>query len=207
MYTGSESSLERFREEVIEKLSSSYSRDHLDEHEFEQRVEEATAATSHEDLRKLILDLPLAGAPNPLVPAGDSSSPVTDLDVVPSRYIANDSDVTQDSTVIAIFSGADRKGVWDPPKTLNVIATFGGADIDLREARIPSRGMTINVMALFGGVDIVVPDDLNVEVSGAGILGGFDGKNHRGSTDPRTPTVKVNGIAIFGGVDVKIKRR
>ncbi len=62
-------------------------------------------------------------------------------------------------------------------------------------------------MALFGGVDIVVPEDLDVEVSGAGIFGGFDGKNHKGSSDLKTPKVKVNGVAIFGGVDVKIKRR
>ena len=189
--------MERFREEVIEKLSSSYSCDHLNVEEFEQRVEQATAAGTHEELRKLLMDLPLAGAPNPLVemPAGRRG------------YLINDGDAANESTVIAIFSGAERKGVWDPPKVLNVIAMFGGSDIDLRQARIPAGGIRINAFALFGGVDIIVPEDLNVEASGAGIFGGFDGKNHRGSNDPLTPTVKVNGLAMFGGVDVKIKRR
>ncbi len=189
--------MERFREEVIEKLSSSYSRDHLNVEEFEQRVEQATAAGTHEELRKLLMDLPLAGAPNPLV----------EMPADQRRYLINDRDAPSESTVIAIFSGAERKGVWDPPKVLNVVAMFGGSDIDLRQARIPKGGIRINVAALFGGVDIIVPEDLNVEVSGAGIFGGFDGKNHRGSNDPLTPTVKVNGVAIFGGVDVKIKRR
>jgi len=182
---------------VIEKLSSSYSHDHLNEHEFEQRVEQATAAGTHAELRKLLFDLPPAGAPNPLV----------EVPVERQPYLVNDGDAAAEASVIAIFSGAERKGVWDPPKSLNVVAMFGGSEIDLRQARIPAGGLSINVAALFGGVEIVVPEDLNVESSGAGIFGGFDGKNHRGSSDPRTPTVKITGVAIFGGVEIKIKRR
>ncbi|MEE8440676.1 MAG: LiaF domain-containing protein [Spirochaetia bacterium] len=189
--------MERFREEVIEKLSSSYSRDYMNQQEFEQRVELATAAGTHEELRKLLMDLPPAGAPDPPV----------EIRADRRELLINDGDATNESTVIAIFSGADRKGVWDAPKHLNVVAMFGGADIDLRQARIPAGGLAINVAALFGGVDIVIPEDLNVEVSGAGIFGGFGGKNHRGSSDPRTPTVKITGVAIFGGVEIKIKRR
>lgn len=207
MISESDPSVERFREEVIEKLSSSYSRDHLNVEEFEQRVEQATAAGTHEELRKLLMDLPPAGAPDPLVSVDDGSGRRAELTLDPQQYLINDSDAASESTVIAIFSGAERKGVWVSPRTLNVIAIFGGSEIDLRQARVPAGGMTINVFAFFGGVDIIIPEDLNVQVSGAGIFGGFDGKNHRGSSDPRTPTVKINGAAIFGGVDIKIKRR
>lgn len=196
-----DSSLERFREEAIEKLSASYARDHLTQSEFEERVEHATAAANHEELRKLLMDLPVVSAPDPPVTAG-----TTMPDVRQKTQIVADADSARESSLIAVFSGADRKGVWDPPRTLNVVAVFGGSDIDLRDARIPAGGIKINVIAMFGGVDIIVPDDLNVEVSGAGIFGAFDGKNHRGSSDPRTPTVRVDGIALFGGVDIKIKR-
>jgi cell wall-active antibiotic response 4TMS protein YvqF/uncharacterized protein DUF1707 len=206
MNNGSDSSLERFREEVIEKLSSSYSRDYLNESEFEDRVEQATAADSHEALRKLLIDLPLAGAPDPPVPVDGRSDPQLSHGVRGGLAI-NSGEVRSESTALAIFSGAERKGVWDPPRTLNAIAMFGGCDIDLRDARIPAGGMTINAVVMFGGVDIIVPEDLNVEVSGAGIFGAFDGKNHRGSSDPNTPTIKIDGVAIFGGVDIKIKRR
>ena len=130
MHSGSDSSVERFREEVIEKLSSSYSRDHLNVQEFEQRVEQATAAGTHEELRKLLMDLPPAGAPDPLVPFGDSSSQSANLTVGRQQYLINDGDAANESTVIAIFSGAERKGGWDAPKNLNVVAMFGGSDID-----------------------------------------------------------------------------
>jgi hypothetical protein len=200
----SDPSLERFREQVIEQLTTGYSRDYLNQEEFEQRVETATSANTHQELRKLLLDLPAAGAPNAPVPRGTSELAG---DYGRSSYVINDQESARESTVVAIFSGADRKGVWDPPRMLNVVAIFGGSDIDLRDARIPAGGITIHVAALFGGVDVIVPEDLNVVVNGVGIFGGFDGKNHTVRDDPRAPTVRIDGAAIFGGVDVKIKPR
>jgi hypothetical protein len=196
-------SLERLREHVIEQLSTGYSRDFLSEHEFEQRLETATAASTHSELRSLILDLPAAGSPNPPAVAGEHSPASRTREAFP----INRGEVPRESTVIAIFSGADRKGVWDPPKTLNVVAIFGGSDIDLREASLPPGGITINVVAMFGGVDIIVPEGMNVEISGAGIFGAFEGKRRKSPAIPGAPTVKVEGAAIFGGVEVKFKER
>jgi len=199
--SNADSSLERFREEAIEKLSASYASDHLTQTEFEERVEQATSASSHQELRRLLMDLPVVSTPNPPAPTG---SGMPDLRMKTS--IVPDSQASRESSIISIFSGASLKGVSDPSRSLNVVAFFGGSDIDLRDARIPAGGITINVFAMFGGVDIIVPDDLNVEVNGAGIFGGFDGKNHHASDNPLTPTVKVNGVAFFGGANVKIKR-
>ena len=199
-------SLERLREQVIEQLSNGYSRDFLSELEFEERLEKATGADSHSDLRSLIVDLPIAGSPNP--PAVQGQTPPEPIRET-APFPINNGEVRRESTVIAIFSGSDRKGLWDPPKTLNVVAMFGGSDIDLRDAHFPPGGMTINAVAMFGGVDIIVPEGINVEVSGAGIFGAFDEgkrKKHRRPI-PGAPTIKVEGVAIFGGVDVKYKER
>jgi hypothetical protein len=40
---------------------------------------------------------------------------------------------------------------------------------------------------------------------GAGIFGGFDRTNNE-VDDPDAPTVVVEGLAIFGGVSVKIRQ-
>ena len=198
-------SLERLREQVIEQLSSGYSRDLLSESEFEDRLTTATNASAHADLRALILDLPLVGSPNAPAPYGGSDAPLASDGQ--QQVAINRGEVRDESSVIAIFSGADRKGVWDPPKTLNVVAIFGGSDIDLREARIPAGGMTINAVAMFGGVDIIVPDGVRVETSGAGIFGAFEAKERAYDLPPGSPTIKVEGVAIFGGVEVKQKRK
>lgn len=194
-------SLERLREHVIEQLSTGYSRDFLSEHEFEQRLETATAASTHSELRSLLVDLPLAGSPNPPAVSEAQQPAARTRDAFP----INRGEVASESTVIAIFSGADRKGVWTPPRTLNVIAIFGGSDIDLREVSFPPGGLTINVVAMFGGVDIIVPEGINVEVSGAGIFGAFEGRKRTSQPIPGAPTVKIDGVAVFGGVDVKFK--
>ena len=196
-------SLERLREQVIEQLSTGYSRDFLSEEEFEQRLETATGAKSHSELRHLVFDLPPAGAPNAPAVTGEASLGPGALE----RFVVNRGEVADESSVIAIFSGTDRKGVWDPPKKLNVLAVFGGSDIDLREARFPPGGLTINAVALFGGVDIVVPEGTNVVMSGAGIFGAFEAGKRKIAAISGAPTVKVEGAAIFGGVGVKFKER
>jgi hypothetical protein len=59
-------------------------------------------------------------------------------------------------------------------------------------------GATIEVNALFGGGTLVVPDDWNVETSVAGIGGAGDGRPAR-ERSPEAPTLRVEGVAIFGG--------
>ena len=189
-----QASLERLRERVIEQLSSGYSQDLLSEGEFDERMQDANRAESHADLRRLIGDLPAASSSGSLAPgAGSSTFPV------------NDGAVDAESSLVAIFSGTERKGVWDPPTTLNVVAFFGGSEIDLREANMPPDGMTIRVAAVFGGGEITVPEGFNVKMGGAGIFGAFESKRRRERTIPGAPTVKVDGVALFGGVEVKFK--
>jgi len=199
----SNDSLERLREHVIEQLSTGYSQDFLSEDEFEERLETATGATAHSELRMLLVDLPLAGSPN--------APSVRNDDVTASRraelFSTNHGDVANESSVIAIFSGSDRKGIWNPPRTLNAVAIFGGSDIDLRDAHLPPGGMTINVVAMFGGVDIILPEGINVQVNGAGILGAFEEKRRSTPPVPGAPTIKIDGVAFFGGVDIKFKER
>lgn len=194
-------SLERLREHVIEQLSTGYARDFLSESEFEQRLDTATGAETHADLRGLIFDLPPAGSPDAPAVVGDQPVARGERE----QFMINRGQVAEESSLVAIFSGAERKGVWDPPKRLNVVAIFGGGDIDLREAHFPPGGLTITAVAMFGGVEITVPEGTNVEMSGAGILGGFESRKRKKPPVPGAPTVKVEGVAILGGVDVRFK--
>ena len=88
-----------------------------------------------------------------------------------------------------------------PPRH-SVVAILGGVQLDLREARFSQREVTIDVFTLMGGVDITVGEDVEVDVSGFGIMGGFD---HRatGPGLPGAPKVRVVGLALMGGVNVR----
>lgn len=90
------------------------------------------------------------------------------------------------------FAGEEFKG-----KTLNAI--FGGIKLDLRKAKIKDD-VVINANAIFGGIDIIVPDNVIVKTKSTSFFGGVSNKK----TDAgKGPIVYVNGVGIFGGVEVK----
>ncbi len=103
---------------------------------------------------------------------------------------------------IAVMSGVDRAGGWVVPPRHTVFTLMGGVQLDLREARFSEREVTIDVLAIMGGVNIIVGEDLEVEVSGFGFMGGFD---HRGAGPglPGSPRLRVVGFALMGGVNVQ----
>jgi predicted membrane protein len=85
-----------------------------------------------------------------------------------------------------------------------ITAIMGGFGIDLRGAAIAGDSATINIFTLWGGVDLKVPEDWNVVMSGAPILGVFtnSAKTFR-QGDAAAKTLFVKGAAIMGGVEVK----
>ncbi len=58
-----------------------------------------------------------------------------------------------------------------------------------------------------GGVDIIVPPDLRVEVTGFGLMGGWDDKTRDEDLPPDAPLVQVRAFTLMGGVTVKSKER
>lgn len=80
-------------------------------------------------------------------------------------------------------------------------AVFGGIECDLRNAVI-EEDVVIDVSAIFGGVDIFLPQNVRVKISSTSIFGGVDEKIIH---DPigEVPTVYINAVCLFGGVDIK----
>jgi len=181
------------RREVIEKLKAHFAKDNIDVDEYEHRLMVATNTESTLELTSLLSDLP-----------GIEDEPDKETEVGEWDYEINTGMVRKSQAMVNIFSGTTRKGVWNPPRYLDLINIFGGSDIDFRNARIPPSGVTVTVVAVFGGVDIIVPPGINVEVNGIGIFGGFDDKS-TGEVYEGAPTIKVDGIALFGGASVKVK--
>jgi hypothetical protein len=57
-----------------------------------------------------------------------------------------------------------------------------------------------------GGAEIIVPPGLNVESDGIAILGGFDHTEEASlDPDPDAPILRLRGLALLGGVEVKIQ--
>jgi hypothetical protein len=104
---------------------------------------------------------------------------------------------------LSVMGGFSRRGAWTVPRRLAAISVMGGGTLDLRQARFTDGEATINVLAIMGGIDITVPEDAEVRVHGAGILGGFGGRRASGPGRSGAPRIVINGLGIMGGVSVK----
>jgi hypothetical protein len=187
-----EGSLKQIREQVIERLTDGYAHNLLEEEEFEQMIAEATNAGSKQELITLSENLPTI----PGQRSADIGMPVT----------INRGPVKQEDILACVFSGTTRKGVWRPARKINSFTLFGGTEIDFSDAEIPSDGVVIDLFCVFGGVDIRIPEGLNVDSRGFALFGGFDDKSD-GVVREDVPTVTIRGLVLFGGVDIKMRRK
>lgn len=187
------------RERIAEALREAVAEGRLDMEEFEERLDAAYRARTHADLEPLVRDLPGAGRESP-VPGGRTTSP-TGVDPLRSDRIGG----TPTSTVaIGVMGGFQRTGRWTVPRRFTSLAVFGGGEIDLRDASFEEREVVIRCFAVMGGVQVTVGPDVEVHVSGVGIMGGFDHRS-AGEGTPGGPRVVITGVALFGGVAVERK--
>jgi len=190
--------VERLREQVIEQLKGNYAHDNLLIEEFERRLEIATASEDRYELLKVVEDLP---AVKPVDGAADRSWRSQERGV-----LLNSGKIRVEEHMVAIFSGVDRKGEWRPARNSKLLALFGGMDLDFRNAYLPPGDTFIDAMCLFGGVDMIVPEGINVEVNGFPLFGGINNSTS-GEFLPGAPTLHVRAFVMFGGIEVKTKKK
>jgi len=182
------------RHQVAEILREAAGEGRLDIDELDQRLEATYAARTYADLVPITFDLPSHPYARPVPARPPAASP----QVVPGPDKENH---------LAILSGLSRKGVWVVPRHLSILAMMGGAELDLRRAKYAAPEVTITVNAFMGGASVIVGPDVRVQMEGIGIMGGFSGPSGLVEADlaEGSPVVRVNGVAIWGGVSVERK--
>lgn len=100
-----------------------------------------------------------------------------------------------------VFGGTNINMAGKEFKGKNLSAVFGAIKLDLREAKI-KEDIIINATAVFGGIDILVPDNVVVETKSNSFFGGVSNKK-KSAPKGKAPTIYVNGMALFGGIEVK----
>ncbi len=100
----------------------------------------------------------------------------------------------------AVFSGNDRVYNNEEFPGSEVLAVFGGANLDLRTAII-KKDTYIKVFCLFGGVEIEVPDDIQIKSKSGFIFGGIS-DNRKSKADKSKYTIYIEAAGGFGGVTI-----
>ena len=196
--------LDKVRQATIDRLCERFAEDRLSMRDFERRLDLAHRATSTRQLATLVAGFP-APTQEPaaagLVPATPARQTLP-ADVVPPER------VPARQFMAGVLGASTRGGAGIAPREMYAVALMGGVELDFREAGFGPGVTEVTVFALWGGVDIIVPPGLQVECSGAGIMGAFErtpdelADASAGSLDPGSPVLRVNGVAMMGGVDV-----
>ncbi|WP_049575436.1 DUF1707 domain-containing protein [Nocardiopsis sp. SBT366] len=192
------------RDAVAHLLREALAEGRLDPDEHSDRLDSVYRAKTVGELVPLTEDLPGSEAAAARLPAPtDFRSPRP----VYGASRIGDQPATSHAA-IALLGGADRSGNWVLPRRFFAVATMGGVELDLREARFTQRETTIWIGAVMGGIGVIVPDDIQVRLHGLPIMGGFGIEGDTPSVvDPGAPIVHIRGVALMGGVGVSYRAR
>src|SRR4051812_5779808 len=177
------------REYVVDVLRAHCSEGRIDLDEFSERINKVYAARTIGELNDICSDLP--------VPATQQT--IADLRE-PGRVRR------AVKWTVGVFSGPQRRGRWRVEGSTTAVAFMGGVGLDLRDAEIAGDEITIRAIAFMGGIEIIVPEGIEVHISGIPFMGGCDDKTNPDIPIlPGTPVVRIHYFAMMGGIGVKSK--
>jgi hypothetical protein len=183
------------REEAIDRLIVNYGHGKLSLEAFERRLDQALDAKSADALLALVSDLDLQAdkqyARQKREEFGVQTAPVPHA--------------RRPSFMIHIFGGGNRGGAWTVPEEIWMLNLFGGAEVDFSNARFTASVTRVRMLTLFGGAQFYVNENINTVSNVLCIFGGMDNRGPS-NPDPNVPTVVIDGLCLFGGAGIKIKK-
>jgi hypothetical protein len=185
-------SLELEKEQVVQQLCALYAQDHLTTGELEKRFERVYKSEDPTALRTVLEGLPAIG-PLTVLP-----QPLYDLAPV-NRVLPR----TRQKRMLAIFSGVEKTGHWQPGEKVEGTAVFGSIELDLREAEIPAGGIDMEFNAYLGSVEIMLPPGIGADIDCSAFMGSVVDKTHAGT--PGAPRIRITGDVMMGSIEVKTK--
>ncbi|MGI8869125.1 MAG: DUF1707 SHOCT-like domain-containing protein [Mycobacteriales bacterium] len=172
------------RDALVARLTAACGEGRLTLEEFSERADVVYGASTIEEARATVRDLPAAAG----APTGRTSEGGRDKEwhVTP-------------------IGGMTRRGRWTLARRTVAVALVGGLDIDAREASLSAPEVEVTHVALIGGVTIVVPPGVRVVLSGFSVLGGQS--VHVDADRADAPTIRLRYLSIIGGVSVQTRTR
>lgn len=129
-------------------------------------------------------------------------------------------------TVYSVLQGVSRGGPWEPPEAMRVVSVMGSIVLDYRQAELPLGVTTLDCAVYMGSVEIILPSDVDLELTGSVFLGSVETKNGEdgfswrrvrerlvgGRREPELepdeeyerPLLSVDCSGLMGSVEVKL---
>ena len=164
------------RQQVTDRLQNAVGDGLFTLEEFMARLDVVYSAATNEELQTATRDIPTA--PN----------------VGTSRTV---------KWLINIFGDEERSGAWRAADVITGVSIFGDLSLDLRGAYVDSSELVIRTWTLFGDSKLVVPEGIEVDLSGFSLFG--DRKLELAAVPriPGTPRVRLVAFSLFGDARVR----
>ncbi|HEX3690414.1 MAG TPA: DUF1707 domain-containing protein [Solirubrobacteraceae bacterium] len=178
------------REHSTQLLSRAVVEGRLTLEEFSDRVERAQAARTRDDLATLTRDLPAAPPPGTTATTGTS----TELTTAQERHVA-------------FCSRLVRSGPWELAARSEFRSIFGTITLDLSQARLAGSEVELQIYNLFGTVTVIVPESVDVSVSGGGMFASQVVQPHSAPPVAGAPKLRIVARGPGGTLYVRTKSK
>jgi hypothetical protein len=185
-------SLQGERDKTIELLSEHFAQDNLTMDQLEQRIALAYQASSIPALRELTKDL--QPEPGPVVARPQAPVP---------EAFAPDRD-----RIVSVMAQTNRRGLWQPPRHLDLWSVMSETVLDLTEARLQSGVTEIHLRAIMATVKIIVPPGVRVVVQPSAFMA--EVSDEALSPPPvgsNAPVVRITGRVFMAELKVRVRSR
>jgi Domain of unknown function (DUF1707)/Cell wall-active antibiotics response 4TMS YvqF len=165
------------RERVVTVLGEALADGRITLEEHSERTSHAYAARTLGELTGLTADL-----------APQESQPI----------------LVDDRPISAFFGRMRREGRWVVPVKVPLLALFGTVELDLRQAVLQRRHVVLDSLVIGGRIRILVPDGVQVNVTGRTIL---STREVRTRPNQDGPTIEIGGTLFLGSVKAKAPKQ
>jgi hypothetical protein len=146
--------------------------------EFSARLDELYRARDDQELAAVLRDLPAAREGGPRI--------------------------ARRSWLITLIGSVQRQGPWRVARRLFGFSLLGAPDLDFRQAVIGDAEVRIISFSVVGVLTAIVPDGIDVELHGVGLVGGNDlMTREQVELAPNGPRIRIWAFAIVGGARVR----
>lgn len=105
----------------------------------------------------------------------------------------------------AVFGGVKRRIEATAFTGGEILAMFGGVEIDLRGSTMQAGQAVIEINAIFGGVEMTVPDTWIVDSRMISLFAGVEDRtiSNRAALAGEAPRLIITGYSMFAGVTIR----
>lgn len=118
--------------------------------------------------------------------------------------------VDDGDSITAVLGSRSVHVTWQPPELQQVVSVLGNVVLDYRDADLPLGITGVDCAVYLGNVEILVPEDVDVEITGSVFLGNLETKGRRGPApsdddgDER-PLLCIDCSGLMGSVVVRLR--